>query len=42
MPLAAADPDAETEAAPGSEVEIRTGAGLAKSVCERNEDAEAR
>ena len=42
MPLAAVDPEAEAEAAAWSELEVRTGVGLAKSVCEGDEDAEAR
>ena len=42
MPLEAFDAGAEAEAAAWSELGVRTGVGLAKSVCEGDEDGEAR
>ena len=42
VPQAAAGPEAEAEATAGSKFEACTVAGLAKSVCERDEEAEAR
>ena len=42
MPLAAVDPEAEAEAVIWSELGVRPGVGLVKSVCEGDEDGEAR
>ena len=42
IPVEAFDTEAEAEAADWSELGVRTGVGLAKSVCEGDEDGEVR